>query len=166
MVLGSYLLSSMTSALTRCHLSLASAHFFWYLSFPTILSAVSCARPAPDHEWMVQPSIWTDAMPVEAVTATASLLCLYFSWRCAIMAPRRYDLPVPVIDINSCFEEKKVIRPADPVKKTLFPDFIRSRTSSCSSDKDAKSTGGLEGEGAKEVVEERGGDGEAGSVLS
>lgn len=52
-------------------------------------------RPIPEKEWIVIPPTLQAAMPVEAVTATASAepLCLRFSE--VIISRKRTDFPVP-----------------------------------------------------------------------
>jgi hypothetical protein len=74
-------------------------------------SAVPWPSPMPAKEWIVTPPMLQAAMPVGAVTTTASdrpaAACL--SLRPAMMRRRRKDLPVPAL----------------PVKKMLLPSSAR-----------------------------------------
>mmetsp|Transcript_36172 Transcript_36172/g.71653 ORF Transcript_36172/g.71653 Transcript_36172/m.71653 type:complete len:239 (-) Transcript_36172:163-879(-) len=79
-------------------------------------SALSLASPQPEKAWMVVPDSRVAAAPVDAVTATASGLCLYLS--APMIDLRSVDFPVP----------------AFPVKKRDSPLSARCSTACCSSD--------------------------------
>lgn len=52
--------------------------------------------PMPAHECSVVPPTWQAAMPVAAVTATASGRIFHLSLRREMISRRRTDFPVPV----------------------------------------------------------------------
>ena len=90
------------------------------LTIAQSLSAGSRPWPIPANECSVTPPMLQAAMPVGAVTTTASgrFSSRYFSLRSEMMRRRRKDLPVP----------------AEPVKKTDLPSITTSRhTCVCSS---------------------------------
>ena len=68
------------------HLAIA-----WRPSLDTKSSTRSFPKPMPAQEWIVEPPMFTPAMPVGAVIATSSNFCRSES----IMALRRTDFPVP-----------------------------------------------------------------------
>ena len=80
------------------------------------------------------------AMPVEAVTATASWRFLNFSLREVMISRRRTDFPVPVPEERGSAlaqmqpdDRRRGYEPADPVKKTFLPSWTTSlRTICCS----------------------------------
>lgn len=75
------------------------------------------ARPTPPKLCSVIPPTLHAAIPVDAVTATASDLLRYFSFSSAMMLRSSTDLPVP----------------ADPVKKTFLPCFTTASSTRCCS---------------------------------
>lgn len=88
----------MTSTLVRLHLATE-------LRFLRML-AMSCSTgltPSPmlANEWIVVPPILHAAMPVDAVTATASVLPRYLRLSEAMISRRRTDLPVPARTVSS-----------------------------------------------------------------
>lgn len=80
-------------------------------------SGVSLARPTPPKLCSVIPPMLQAAMPVEAVTATASTLLWYFWRRSWMICRSRCDLPAP----------------AEPVKKTLRPCVTTASRMRCCS---------------------------------
>lgn len=89
------------------------------MTFLTSSSGFSLPRPIPAKLWIVVPPMLQAAIPVEAVTATASgrLTCLLR--RSLMICLRRTDLPVPAL----------------PVKKTDCPDMTSDSTARCSGDR-------------------------------
>lgn len=87
-------LSSMIRTLVRVHREIA---FLFRLIFFARSSAGSRARPTPPKECNVVPLMLQAAIPVEAVTATASgdFECLDRSVR--MISRSRTDLPVPIV---------------------------------------------------------------------
>lgn len=79
----------------RCHLPLAVRCF---LTLVMRTSAASVPRPIPEKEWIVVPPMLQAAMPVEAVTATASPAAPYLRLRDEMISRRRTDFPVPALD--------------------------------------------------------------------
>jgi hypothetical protein len=78
--------------------------------------AVSGPIPIPDHEWTVQPPMFTDAMPVEAVMPIARVSSVWIKRKCSITERRRKDFPVPITtskDLGQGGGEGDA--PADPV---------------------------------------------------
>ena len=63
--------------------------------------------PAPMNLWMVHPPIATAAMPVGAVTATASALPPCFSRKSATKVCRTNDLPVPAAPWKNTFRPRR-----------------------------------------------------------
>ncbi|KAF8267803.1 hypothetical protein EI94DRAFT_1729461 [Lactarius quietus] len=92
----------MMRTLVRFHLELA---FLFFLIFETSASALSIPRPIPANEWIVTPPMLQAAMPVEAVTATASGVLTYSLRRVLMISRRRTDLPVPT-DKSALLGEK------------------------------------------------------------
>lgn len=91
--------------------------FLFFLIRLQSSSAESSASPAPPNACSVTPPMLHAAIPVEAVTATASFVFAYFFFRAMIISRSRTDFPVP----------------AEPVKKTLSPSWTTScRTLFCS----------------------------------
>ena len=71
------------------------AAFLFFLMRPTRMLMSSVARPHPPKECKVTPPMLHAAMPVEAVTATASGADMYFLRSDLMISRRRTDLPVP-----------------------------------------------------------------------
>lgn len=69
--------------------------FLFILSFLRSISGVSVASPTPPNECKVTPPMLQAAIPVEAVTATASGFLAYLFRKLWIISRSRTDLPVP-----------------------------------------------------------------------
>ncbi len=87
-----YALSSMISTLVLNHLVMA---FLFRLMLVTSWPTSLVPSPTPLNECSVCPPMLHAAMPVDAVTATASALRTCFLRRLPMISRRRTDLPVP-----------------------------------------------------------------------
>ena len=85
--------SSMINTFVLTHRATA---FFCFLIFPTSCLGSSIPSPTPPNECRVVPPMLHAAMPVEAVTATASGAVTNFFRSAAIISLSKTDLPVPV----------------------------------------------------------------------
>lgn len=79
--------------------------FLFFLMRLQSSSAESRAKPAPPNAWSVTPPMLQAAIPVDAVTATASFVLAYFFLRATMISRSKTDFPVP----------------AEPVKNTFTP---------------------------------------------
>ena len=80
------------STLVLNHLAAA---FLFFLTLPTNASGFSIASPTPPNECKVTPPILHAAIPVDAVTATASVAVAYFFRKVLMISRSSTDLPVP-----------------------------------------------------------------------
>lgn len=75
------------------------------------------------------------AIPVDAVTATASGVAAYFFRSDAMISRRRTDLPVPAhVSKGGGSPKTKRNAPAEPVKKRLFPSLTTCWSTFCCSE--------------------------------
>lgn len=77
--------------------------FLFNLSFLRSISGVSVASPTPPNECKVTPPMLQAAIPVEAVTATASGFLAYLFRKPWIISRSRTDLPVPALPVKNTF---------------------------------------------------------------
>lgn len=85
--------SSMINTFVLSHRDRA---FLFFLILPTSTGAASIASPAPPKECRVTPPMLQAAIPVEAVTATASAAVAYFFRNDLMISRSKTDFPVPV----------------------------------------------------------------------
>lgn len=81
-------------------LSHLAAAFLFFLILGNSTPTSSTASPAPPNECNVIPPMLQAAIPVEAVTATASGALEYFLRSDLIISRRRTDFPVPTSGIS------------------------------------------------------------------
>lgn len=94
-------------------------------TLPTNRSIGSFPSLIPAHEWRVTPPILRAAIPVEAVTATASG---EVSRRSFIISRKRTDFPVPVDHQLSCCLRRS-LRTGGACKENVLPLFDSSNNS-------------------------------------
>lgn len=70
------------------------------------ISADSLPRPMPENEWIVDPPMLQAAIPVDAVTATASERPLNLTLRALMISRKRTDFPVPESGSNGSAPER------------------------------------------------------------
>ena len=73
-----------------------AAAFLFFFTLPAKTSGFSMPKPTPPNECRVTPPMLQAAIPVEAVTATASADAAYFLRRLFMISRRRTDFPVPI----------------------------------------------------------------------
>jgi hypothetical protein len=83
----------MINAFVLVHLAKA---FLFFFNFPINTPGSSSANPTPPNECNVIPPILQAAIPVDAVTATASGLFACFFLSPAMISLSKTDLPVPM----------------------------------------------------------------------
>ena len=127
--------------------SLSFALLWLAMSLQATARGSSFPSPIPDQECSVHPSMFTEAMPVEAVTASprSGRSCLYgsggsglyLSRKWAMIARKRTDFPAP-LGPSACHNAPVFAAccvPAEPVKKTFLPDCTSFKMALCSADK-------------------------------